>query len=362
MIVIDLKRGCTLSIGRATAFPALVMALAMGVRPADASNVSALNIIPTFDSSITSDPNAAAIEGTINLAILFYDTTFTTATAAPIGVTIDFKAVTSGLGESQTTLYDVGYQAFINSLTAASSGDSTDSTALAHLPAGAINPVNGNTDFLVKTANLKALGFNGASFPPIGGFDGVISLNTQLTTPGSPGSSLQFSLLTTTEHEIDEVLGLGSSLPDFTNPSPEDLFRYAANGTRSFTTNSTAQAFFSLNGTTDLAQFDNQNDGGDFADWQSNPLPNGVQPKVQDAFATAGANVSLSSGSVEAVALDAIGYNFAAANTETPEPASLLLCGSVLALAGLIRGGLASRTSHTTRDTSPSDPSDRSAA
>jgi hypothetical protein len=314
-----------------------VVVLALDVQPAGATNISPLNIIPTFDSTITSDPNAAAIQATINLAISFYETTFTTATASPIGVTIKFNEMSSGLGQSNTTLYDVGYQPFINGLLAASSGDSTDTTALAGLPTGANNPVTGTPDFFVKTANLKALGFNAGSFPPIGGFDGVIGLNTHLTTPGSPGSSLQFSLLTTTEHEIDEVLGLGSSLPNFATPSPEDLFRYAANGSRSFTTNSTATAFFSLNGTTGLAQFDNQNDGGDFGDWQSNPLPNGVQPKVQDAFATQGGAVSLTGGSVESVALDAIGYNFAV-TTETPEPASFLLCGGgVLVLVGMIR-------------------------
>jgi hypothetical protein len=99
---------------------------------------------------------------------------------------------------------------------------------------------------------------------------------------GSPGSSGQFSLFATVEHEIDEVLGLGWSLPavPFGTIFPEDLFRYDATGHRSFTTSSTAQAFFSINTTTDLAQFDNQNDGGDFGDWQSNPLPLGVAAKV----------------------------------------------------------------------------------
>jgi hypothetical protein len=293
----------------------------------------ALNIIATFDSSITGDANAAAIESTINNAINFYETTFTTHTAAPIGVTIKFSEMTSGLGQSNKTLYDVGYQSFINALVAANSGDSTDTTALAHLPTGANNPVTGATDFLVSTAELKALGFNAASFPPIGGFDGQIGLNTHITTPGSPGTSGQFSLLATAEHEIDEVLGLGSSLPNFTAPSPEDLFRYNSIGGRSFTTTSTATAFFSLDGTTDLAQFDNQNDGGDFGDWQSNPLPNGVQPKVQDAFATPGANLSLTRTSVESVALDALGYNLV---NPVPEPTSLLLFGSLLAVTGVV--------------------------
>ena len=45
-------------------------------------------------------------------------------------------------------------------------------------------------------------------------------------------------------HEIDEVLGLGSGLnlpPGFPRqPRPQDLFRYSAPGTRSYTTSTSA--------------------------------------------------------------------------------------------------------------------------
>ena len=287
-----------------------------------------LVITPTFDSTITSDPNAAAVEGVINTAINTYEADF----SDPINVTIKFQEMTSGLGQSNTTLYKINYSDFYNALVA-DAKTANDAIALASLPngsaAGSPNPVTGSTTINVKTAELRALGFNGALFPPIGGFDGTIGLNTDITTPGSPGSSLQYSLLATTEHEIDEVLGLGSDLPGggfFNDPAPEDLFRYDSAGNRSYTTNSTAKAFFSINGTTDLAQFDNQNDGGDFGDWQSNPLPPGVLPKVQDAFATPGANPALS---VELTALDVIGYDPAQA-AATPEPGTLVLLGSSL--------------------------------
>jgi len=294
----------------------------------------ALNIIATFDSSITSDPNAAAIEATINSAIQFYETTFTTHTAAPIGVAIDFQKMSSGLGQSNTVVFGGPYQSVINALTAASSGDATDTTALAHLPTGANNPVTGSTDIALKSAELRALGANVP--PPIpGGFDGIIGLNTALTNPGSPGSTAQFSLLATTEHEIDEVLGLGSDINFIATPSTEDLFRYDGSGNRSFTNNPAAKAFFSLDGTTDLAQFDNQNDGGDWGDWQSNPLPSGVAPKVQDAFATPFSNPSLAVGAPEVVALDALGYNLATPATPVPEPTSLIFLGSVVAIAGI---------------------------
>jgi hypothetical protein len=65
-------------------------------------------------------------------------------------------------------------------------------------------------------------------------------------------------------------------------------------------------AYFSIDATTAFAEFDNQNDGGDFGDWQSNPLRSGVPARVQDAFATPGATPALS---VELIALDVIGYD-----------------------------------------------------
>ena len=43
-------------------------------------------------------------------------------------------------------------------------------------------------------------------------FDGTTNWNTGITFPGSPGSSGAYSLMATVEHEMDEVLGLGSDL------------------------------------------------------------------------------------------------------------------------------------------------------
>jgi hypothetical protein len=285
-----------------------------------------LDIIPTYDSSITSDTNAAAIETTIQDAINYYQATFTTHTAAPIDVHITFSDINTGLGESSTFFGTVSYSSFLAALTAASSGDTTDTTALAHLPAGPLNPVTGTTDIFVKTAELRALGF-AAALP----MDGSIGLRTSITdVNGGP-----YSLLAVVEHEVDEVLGLGSALPGFTTaPFPEDLFRYDGSGNRSFTTNHAAHAYFSLDGTTQIAQFDNQNDGGDFGDWQSNPLPGGVGPKVQDAFATPGVTPTLANdGGAEVTALDAIGYNLGGQGT-VPEPATLTIFG--IGLAGMV--------------------------
>jgi hypothetical protein len=284
-------------------------------------------IIPTFDVSIGNDPNAAAIENAINAAIAIYESTFTN----PINVPITFKEG-GGLGSSSFSLFDVSYLSFSTSLHAdATSAD--DATAITHNPISSTNPVTGTNDILMKCATIDAVFGSGSSGCAS---DGTITLNTSLTTPGSPGSSLAYRLQVVAEHEIDEILGLGSTLglglsgscgspphPCSNVPSPEDLFRYTAAGARTFTTSSSVQAFFSIDGSTDIARFDNQNDGGDFGDWQSNPLPAGVVPQVQDAFATPGANPALGA---EIRALDVIGYTL---TSPIPEPGSVALvaCG-----------------------------------
>ena len=287
-----------------------------------------LHIIPAFDVSITSDANAAAIEAAINTAIANIESRF----SDPITVNIKFQKG-GGLGSSSTFFGTTSYASFL----AALKGDaktSDDATAVGLLPNVATNPVNGATTINVKTANFRAVGIN--VNPPAGQPDGTIGLNTSITSPGSPGTTGTYNLVVVAEHEIDEVLGLGSSLPSVLAGTifPQDLYRYSATNTRSFTTVNSL-AFFSINGTTSLAQFDNQNDGGDFGDWQSNPLPGGVLPKVQDAFATPGANPALG---VELNALDVVGYDRVAAtptvtlkvNGQHPTPAVVTTTGPML--------------------------------
>jgi hypothetical protein len=279
----------------------------------------ALTITPTFDSSIAGDPNATAIEGTINSAIAYYDSTFTTK-FAPINVAITFQKMSSGLGESIKPVFTGPYTSFIAQLTAASSGDAIDTTALAHLPAGLNNPVTGTALITIGSANAKALGLN---VGPVAS-DGTIRLNTNLTTPGSPGSSNLFSLLAVTEHEIDEILGFGSAINTQFSPFPQDLFRYDNTGARSFTANGD-NAFFSLDGTTDLVQF-NQDGVGDFGDWHIHDSSGTV--RVQDAYATAFSNPTLvNDGGAEVTTLDAIGYNLHPTTSPVPAPPALVLVG-----------------------------------
>ena len=79
-----------------------------------------------------------------------------------------------------------------------------------------------------------------ASTTSVGPHGGVPLLVTLALAVGSFGIGTgEFDAVRLFEHEIDEVLGLGSILPatsDFrggTAYRPEDLFRYAATGVRS---------------------------------------------------------------------------------------------------------------------------------
>jgi hypothetical protein len=275
-----------------------------------------LIINAVLDASITSDPNSAAIISAIQTAITNVQTSF----SDPITVTINFQEMTSGLGQSSTYFGSTTYASFLAALKA-DAKTANDTTAVGLLANVAANPVNGSTSINVKTANFRAVGIT--ANPPSGQPDGFIGLNTTITSPGSVGSTLAYSLIATAEHEIDEVLGLGSSLPNIYNSTifPEDLYRYSSANVRSFTTTdsrtSLVYAYFAIDGVTALAEFDNQNDGGDFGDWQSAPRRNGVVAKVQDAFATP--LPVTPTYSVELTALDVIGYDRYTAPTAVPK-------------------------------------------
>ena len=108
-----------------------------------------------------------------------------------------------------------------------------------------------------------------------------------------------------------------------------DLYRYSANGTRSFTTDVSANAYLSVDGgLTNLVNF-NQTSGADFSDYKSVART----PRVQDAYGTLGSHPDL--GTADLTTLRDIGYysNIAAA----PEPLQLAGMGfAAFGVFGLI--------------------------
>ena len=339
-----------------TILPALLIAAAASL-PAHAGFI----IDPTFDSSITSQTGAGAIESTINQAISFFESTYSNN----ITVSIDFYAMTAGLGESQVGfVYNQGYQSYYNALVTTNANPAAIAGLTANGGNAANNPVSGNNVIDVKSADLRAVGLSGAPLCNVtantgstkntdpltcsstaggsGAIDGLIGLNTNITYPPNPNNGSNYGLLSTTEHEIDEVLGLGSALPNCnsnpprgqtvcnsasaTNPEPEDLFRYIGDGEFAPLTENcsdlSSTAYLSYSGASDITNMNTACNGGDWGDWNGN-----ASAQVQDAFTGPGAQPAY--GPSELDAMSAIGYTLAA-----PEPATWLLMLTSLAVFG----------------------------
>lgn len=298
-----------------------------------AAPASALTINPFFDASITGAGNAAAVEGAIDLAISNIDSLY--SNSGTVGIV--FSQSGSVLGQSESADYSLGYSGYVAALSAdsvAHPGNSVLATAVAHLSSG--NDASGTGAIDATSAFFRtALGFNAATgcFNSAGSFvntcgqsyDGVITLGNTLNYGTTPVAGA-YSAIATAEHEIDEILGgggqgstLGQSISAF---GPLDLYRYSAPGTPSFTTSSSATAYFSVDGgATDIVSF-NQTAPGDFADF-------GASGDVQSAFGTPGTLPSYTRSTPEFAMMESIGYD----SVPVSEPSTLALLG--LGLLGL---------------------------
>jgi len=274
-----------------------------------------LIINPTFDSSITGNPNAAAIEAMINRAISFHESLF----SDPITIQIRFRYSTTGpdgtplpahaAAQSVFVFYQIPWSIYIDALRA-DARTSNDSVANASLPATALSP-----NIKPRSAGGRAVGLD---TPPAmlpngtigqgGPYDGIVTLNSsvpyQFTRPPSPGN---LDAQRSTEHEVDEVIGLGSRLGHNGNDvHPQDLFSWSSPGVRNITSSGTR--YFSINGgATNIVNF-NQNPDGDFGDWLSTACPQ-AHPYVQNAFGCAGQFSDIAATSPEGINLDVVGYD-----------------------------------------------------
>jgi hypothetical protein len=278
-----------------------------------------LIINPTFDGSITGNPNAAAIEAMINRAISFHESLF----SDPIAIQIRFRYSTTGpdgtplergaIAQSVFVIYQIPWNIYIDALRA-DARTSNDSIANASLPATALSP-----NIRPRSAGGRAVGLN---TPPAmradgtigqdGPYDGIVTLNSsvpyQFTRPPSAGN---LDAQRSTEHEVDEVVGLGSRLGHTGNDlSPQDLFSWSSPGVRNITTN--GARYFSINGgATNIVNF-SQDPNGDFGDWLSTACPQ-AHPYVQNAFGCAGQYSDIAATSPEGINLDVVGYDLATA-------------------------------------------------
>ena len=275
-----------------------------------------LTIQATFDISITEKPHAATIEAAFTRAISRLESLF----SDPITIHIRFRYATTRpngdplpagtLAQSASVAYTIPWGTFIPQLRA----DATtthDSLANESLPASELSP-----NIVASSANARAVGFNA---PPAmhangtvgtgGPYDGIVTLNSahpfQFTRPVT-GS--EYDAESTSEHEIDEVMGIGSylNIANGTNLRPEDLFSWSSHGTRNLTSSGTR--YLSTNGGASVLIHLNQSGNGDFGDWLSAACPQ-AHPYVQNAFGCTGQSYDVTQVSPEGITLDVIGYD-----------------------------------------------------
>ena len=274
-----------------------------------------LIINPTFDSSITNDPDAAAIEAMISRAISIYESLFDD----PFTIQIRFRYATTGpdgtplppgtASQSDFAVYLIAWNTCLNALIADAT-TSNDNLANASLPGSALSTIirpssaNGRAIGLDTPTAMFADGHIGNGGP----YDGIVTLNSdlpyQFTRP--PGGGI-FDAQRSTEHEIDEVIGLGSHLGQMANDlRPQDLFSWSSAGVRN--TSSSGTRYFSIDGgTTNIVDF-SQDPTADFGDWLSEDCPQ-TQPYVQNAFICPGQYSDISATSPEGINLDVVGYD-----------------------------------------------------
>jgi hypothetical protein len=296
-------------------------------------------IIPTFDSTITTNANAVAYEAAINTAVNTIDSLY--GNPGIIQVLFEFN---SGVhGQSNDGVNTVNYATYVSALAANSAAHPSNlvlATALANISKG-----NTSSTVIGTTAFLRtALGFAGATpcFDASGSFhngcgqifDGIISIGNLSTASNGPGKNSQ--AVSVLEHELDEVLGGGGTGTTLgtSNQSaaigPTDPYRFHATGsncasvtsTPSFTTSGSEVSCYSIDGgKTTLVQLNQAGGGSDFGDFAN------VAVNIQDAFDPGATNV-YSYSSPEFEAMESIGYDI-----PEPDPLALMFVG----LVGLTR-------------------------
>ena len=295
-------------------------------------------ITPVYDTSFTLRPNFAALQTTVNNAIAIYASNM--GDNLTLAINFKFDPLIAG-AQSEYASVNFSYTDYRNALVVKAT-TANDATVLANLSAGPNDPVIGGANVAVPQALGLALGLSGVQ-----GNYGTVSFNTATYSSNPAG------FLGVIQHEVNEVLGTGSNLPNNVNGvlpgpgggpavlpttiAPSDLFRYATNGTRSFTLNlandPAAKAFFRLSpGGPNQQEFNNLPNGGDYGDWYTG-AGRLFAAAPQDQNGDENTFTSMSNSPAELILLDAIGYNA----FPVPEP------GTVMSLSVVAFGWLTMR-------------------
>src|SRR5204862_360876 len=186
---------------------------------------------------------------------------------------------------------------------------SNDTQANASLPSTALSP-----NVQPASAAGRAVGLNTppAMFAdghvgPGGPYDAIVTLNSaapyQFSRPPSAGN---FDAQRSTEHEVDEAIGLGSRLGgNGSDVRPQDLFSWSSPGHRSISSSGTR--YFSMNGgATNIVNF-NQDSDCELGDWVSGACPQ-TPTYVKHHSGSATADLDIVATSPAGIMVDVIVY------------------------------------------------------
>lgn len=276
--------------------PILVLALIIFPRP-----VRALVFNVTYDSTVTSQPNAAQIEAAYGVVTQAYSSLFTN----PITVNITVSVESSGFGNSGLGLGgNPSYDQVVMSL---ADGATTfyASNAIASLPPDDPTP---SQLWWIPSVEIKALPDMTILFgadPDDTNSDGQFSFTTNDVSwtfcPTNRAVQGEYDFIAVAEHETSEIMGRCSGLGNISGGYvPFDLFRFT-NGVRDLNGFDPGTYFSIDNGVTPLKYFNSQF-GGDPQDWA--PTNN---PDPYDYALGAGEEARLSAADL--TVMDILGYN-----------------------------------------------------
>jgi hypothetical protein len=275
-----------------------ILALALIIFPAPAR---ALIFNVNFDSTVTSQPNAAQIEAAYGVVTQAYSSLFTNPITVNITVSVESTGFgNSGLGLGGNPSYDQVVMALADGATTFYA-----SNAIAGLPFDDPTP---SQIWWIPSVEIKALTDMTSIFgadPDNTNSDGQFSFTTNdvtwafcATNRAVPG---EYDFIAVAEHETSEVMGRCSGMGFISDGYvPFDLFRFT-NGVRDLNGFDPATYFSIDNGVTPLKYYNSQV-GGDPQDWAPT---NNADP--YDYVLGPGVEAKLSAPDL--TVMDILGYN-----------------------------------------------------